>query len=74
MDTDRIFDLLQEHTVLLTRIGTRQETSEERMDRLIPVVAEHSKQLGYAKGAAAILAMLWTGVVAIFAALIKGHH
>ena len=74
MDTDRIFDLLQEHTVLLTRIGTLQDTSEERMDRLIPVVAEHSKQLGYAKGAAAILAMLWTGAVAIFAALIKGHH
>ena len=74
MDTDRIFDLLQEHTVLLTRIGTLQETSKERMDRLIPVVAEHSKQLGYAKGVAAILAMLWTGAVAIFAALIKGHH
>ena len=74
MDTDRIFDLLQEHTVLLTRIGTLQETSEERMDRLIPVVAEHSKQLGYAKGAAAILSLLWAAAVAAITTLIKGHH
>ncbi len=81
MDTERIFDLLQKqnetltgHGILLARIEALQGSTKERLDHVIPVVAEHTKILGYAKGAAAILALLWTGAIAIIAALIKGHH
>jgi hypothetical protein len=81
LDTERIFDLLQKqndtligHGILLARIEAMQGSTKERLDHVIPVVAEHGKQLGYAKGAAAILAMLWTGAIAVVAALLKGHH
>ncbi len=81
MDTERIFDLLQKqnetltgHGILLARIEALQGSTKERLDHVIPMVAEHTKILGYAKGAAAILALLWTGAIAIIAALIKGHH
>jgi hypothetical protein len=38
------------------------------------VVAEHSKQLGMMKGIGGVLALLWSGLVAVFAATIKAHH
>ena len=37
-------------------------------------LADHSKTLGYAKGAAAILTLLWSGAIAVIAALIKSNH
>jgi hypothetical protein len=74
MDTERIFDLLQAHGIQLARIEALQEMTKERMDHLIPVVAEHSKQLGMMKGIGGVLALLWSGLVAVFAATIKAHH
>jgi hypothetical protein len=74
MDTERIFDLLQTHGIQLARIEALQEMTKERMDHLIPVVAEHSKQLGMMKGIGGVLALLWSGLVAVFAATIKAHH
>jgi len=74
VDTERIFDLLQTHGVQLARIEALQEMTKERMDHLIPVVAEHSKQLGMMKGIGGVLALLWSGLVAVFAATIKAHH
>ena len=74
MDTERIFDLLQTHGVQLARIEALQEMTKERMDHLIPVVAEHSKKLGMMKGIGGVLALLWSGLVAVFAATIKAHH
>jgi hypothetical protein len=74
MDTERIFDLLQTHGVQLARIEALQEMTKEHMDHLIPVVAEHSKQLGMMKGIGGVLALLWSGLVAVFAATIKAHH
>lgn len=48
---------------------------------LFNVVMDHNKelgrinkQLGYAKGAAGILTLLWSGAIAIIASLIKGGH
>lgn len=38
------------------------------------VVASHSTTLGYLKGAAGVLGLLWSAAVAIFAAKLKGHH
>ena len=82
MDTERIFDLLQKqnetltgHGILLARIEALQGTTKERLDHVIPVVAEHTKILGYAKGAAAILTLVWSAVIAIVASMVKaGHH
>lgn len=81
MDAERIFDLLQKqnetligHGILLARIEALQGSTKERLDHVIPVVAEHARTLGYAKGGAAILTLLWTGAIAIMTALIKGHH
>ena len=81
MDTERIFDLLQKqnetltgHGILLARIEALQGSTKERLDHVIPVVAEHTKILGYAKGAAAILTLVWSAAVAVITTLIKGHH
>jgi len=38
------------------------------------VVVHHTRQLGWVKGAAAILTLLWSGAVAIVAAMVKSHH
>ena len=83
-DTDRLYSLLMEQTSTLASI---KQSQEDLRDRLFGTaggtgiiqhyglqLADHSKTLGYAKGAAAILTLLWSGAIAVIAALIKSNH
>ena len=83
-DTDRIYDLLMKQTGTLAKIEQSQEDLKERLfgasgnpgiiQHFSLQLADHSKTLGYAKGAAAILTLLWSGAIAVIAALIKSNH
>ena len=83
-DTDRIYDLLMLQTGTLAKIEQSQEDLKERLfgasgnpgiiQHFGLQLADHSKTLGYVKGAAAILTLLWSGAIAVLAALIKSNH
>ena len=83
-DTDRLYSLLLEQTSTLAKISQSQEDLRERLfgadgnpgiiQHFSLQLADHSKTLGYAKGAAAILTLLWSGAIAVIAALIKSNH
>ena len=83
-DTDRIYDLLMLQTGTLAKIEQSQEDLKERLfgasgnpgiiQHFGTELGDHSKQLGYIKGAVAAITLIWTTVVAIAAAVIKGHH
>jgi hypothetical protein len=83
---ERILNTLQEqnnvmHTQGLALATLVQETksTNERLfgvgdtPGIFSVVAKHHTQLGYIKGAAGVLSLLWTALVAIFVAKIKHH-
>ena len=83
-DTDRLYSLLMEQTSTLAKISQSQEDLRERLfgadgnpgiiQHFGTELGDHSKQLGYIKGAVAAITLIWTTVVAIVAAVIKGHH
>ena len=86
-DLERIYDILQKQNDVMhehgrqmaTLVGEVKSTNERlfgvgNTPGIFAVVAGHSRQLGYFKGAAGVLAMLWTAAVAIFASMVKAHH
>ena len=83
-DTDRLYSLLMEQTSTLAKISQSQDDLKERLfgasgnpgiiQHFGTELGDHSKQLGYIKGAVAAITLIWTTVVAIVAAVIKGHH
>lgn len=83
-DTDRLYSLLLEQTSTLAKISQSQEDLRERLfgaDGNPGIIqhyglqlTDHGKQLGYMKGAVAVITLVWTSAVAIIAAVIKGHH
>ena len=82
--TDRVYDLLMKQGETLATIRQSQDDLKERLfgaggnpgiiQHFGTEIAIHGKQLGYFKGAAAVITLAWTAAVAIFAAIITGHH
>lgn len=86
-DLERIYDVLQrqnevmhQHGVQMATLVQESKSTNERLfgvgttPGIFAVVARHHTQLGYMKGAAAILSMLWAAAIAIVASLVKGGH
>ena len=83
MDLNHIYDILENHTETLARIDENQRIMNERLfgangvPGAIPYLAEQTKKQGkqieFWRGALAVLTFLWTGAIAIAAAMIKRH-
>jgi hypothetical protein len=83
-DNDRIYDLLMQQTSTLAKISQSQDDLKERLfgaggnpgiiQHYGKEIADHGRQLGYFKGAIAVITLAWTTAVAIIAAIIKTHH
>lgn len=83
-DTDRLYDLLMKQNTMLAKIEQGQDDLKARLfgesgnPGIIQIfgteLKDHGRMLGYAKGAAAILTLLWSGAIAIIAALLKNSH
>ena len=86
-NVDRILSVLREqnkvlatHGEALARVEVIQSGIRDILHGvnsqpgLIGAVARHSQQLNIYRGVGALLALLWSGLVAVFAATIKAHH
>ncbi len=86
-NVDRILSVLREqnkvlatHGEALARVEVIQSGIRDILHGvnsqpgLIGAVARHSQQLNIYRGVGALLAFLWSGLVAVFAATIKAHH
>ena len=82
-DLENIYDILRHQSETLARIDQSQKDTHERLfgangvPGAIPYLAEQTKKQGkqieFWRGALAVLTFLWTGAVAIAAAMIKRH-
>lgn len=76
----QIHTALHEQGLQLATLVAEVKSTNERLfgvgdtPGIFGIVASHSKTLGYIKGAGGVLGLLWSAVVAIFAAKLKGHH
>ena len=85
-DIDRIFSTLQDQNRVMHEQGLAMATliqeckgTNERLfgtgntPGLFSVVMKHDRQLGYMKGAAGLITLLWSAAVAFFVAKVSHH-